>query len=683
MGTAYSARQSSFSDGDTIDAADSNDEFDAILSAFGTSGHTHDGTAGEGGNVTALRGHALTFGLGTSGTDIVLTFDGETSDGVLSWMEDEDQFKFDDDVQIIDDKSLILGTNEDITIKYDETTNNALEIAANVEGAALGIVLKADQGDDAGDEWKVNVADGGTLTLGNDINSAGTYVTHMTLTPNSTVANSTAAFAGSVTVANALSIGGTAITSTGAELNIMDGGTSASATTVADADRVVFNDAGTMKQVAVTDLAAYFDDEITAMPNLTSVGTLTTLTVDNVIINGSTIGHTGDTDLMTVASGVLTVAGEVSMTTLDIGGTNVTSTATEINLLDGGTSVGGSITIADSDGFIINDAGTMKTIPASDIKTYATVATAADDIAAGDAAVNLTTSTGNITIDAQGNDTDIILKGTDGSSDTTFLTIDGSDAGTASFNHDVKLASDASVIGFGADNDVTLTHVHDTGLLLNSTMALQFNDASQFINAPSATILDINATDEVEVNATLMDVNANLDVSGTYTGGGTMTTGGNIVVPDAGTIGSASDTDALSITSAGNIGINTTSPAKKLSVNGPALATISALTDGSTITADLDTSQNFSVTLGGNRTLANPNNIDAGQTGSIFVTQDGTGSRTLAFGNKWAFAGGTAPTLTTTAAAVDRIDYIVMSASIIQAVASLDVKVPSQNGVSK
>ena len=208
-------------------------------------------------------------------------------------------------------------------------------------------------------------------------------------------------------------------------------------------------------------------------------------------------------------------------------------------------------------------------------------------------------------------------------------------------------------------------------------MALQFNDASQFINAPSATVLDINATDEVEVNATLMDVNANLDVSGTYTGGGTMTTGGNIVIPNAGTIGSASDTDAVSITSAGNIGINTTSPAKKLSVNGPALATISALTDGSTITADLDTSQNFSVTLAGNRTLANPNNIDAGQTGSIFVTQDGTGSRTLAFGNKWAFAGGTAPTLTTTAAAVDRIDYIVMSASIIQAVVSLDVKVPS------
>ena len=61
------------------------------------------------------------------------------------------------------------------------------------------------------------------------------------------------------------------------------------------------------------------------MPNLTSVGTLTTLTVD-VIINGTTIGH-ADTDLITVANGIVTAAGEISVTTLDIGGTNVTSTA--------------------------------------------------------------------------------------------------------------------------------------------------------------------------------------------------------------------------------------------------------------------------------------------------------------------------------------------------------------------
>ena len=137
------------------------------------------------------------------------------------------------------------------------------------------------------------------------------------------------------------------------------------------------------------------------------------------------------------------------------------------------------------------------------------------------------------------------------------LTIDGEatidlNASTAVLvSNDLKLNSDAAVLGFGVDNDVTLTHVADTGVLLNSTMAIQFNDASQYINAPSATVLDINATDEVEVNATLMDVNANLDVSGTYTGAGLMTTGGNIVIPDAGNIGSASDTDAIAISSGG------------------------------------------------------------------------------------------------------------------------------------
>lgn len=95
---------------------------------------------------------------------------------------------------------------------------------------------------------------------------------------------------------------------------------------------------------------------------------------------------------------------------------------------------------------------------------------------------------------------------------------------------------------------------------------------------------------------------------------------------------------------------------------------ITALTDGATITPDLADSNNFSVTLGGNRTLANPTNIVAGQCGSIFITQDGTGSRTLAWGSYWDFTGGTAPTLSTTAAAVDRVDYIVRSATSIQAV---------------
>ena len=343
-----------------------------------------------------------------------------------------------------------------------------------------------------------------------------------------------------------------------------------------------------------------------------------------------------------------------------------------------------AVAIKDEDDMSSNSASHLST--QQSIKAYvdanAGANPAADNIVAGDSAINLTTTAGNITIDAQEDNSDIILKGTDGGADTTFLTIDGSDAGTASFNHDiklasdsakidfgadgditlqhiadnglilknnntgdgsdvrllmrtgeqaieandvigiiqfqapddtdgdpdghticgsvaavaegnftgssnatklvfklgvsevasekmslssggdlsvsndVKLASDSAVLGFGDDNDVTLTHVADTGLLLNGTMQLQFNDASQNITAPSATVLDINATDEVEINATLADINANLDVSGTYTGGGTMTTGGNIVIPNAGNIGSVDDTDAIAISSSGLVTIS-------------------------------------------------------------------------------------------------------------------------------
>ena len=93
------------------------------------------------------------------------------------------------------------------------------------------------------------------------------------------------------------------------------------------------------------------------------------LDVDNININGTTIGHTDDTDLMTLASGILTVAGEVSMTTLDIGGTNVTATATELNLMDGGTSAG-TTAVAGGDGIVTNDSGTMRQTTVDTFDTY-------------------------------------------------------------------------------------------------------------------------------------------------------------------------------------------------------------------------------------------------------------------------------------------------------------------------
>ena len=224
-------------------------------------------------------------------------------------------------ITLPDNKTIILGTNSDVTIQYDETTNDSLEIAANVEGAALGIVLKADQGDDAGDEWKLNIADGGTLTLGNDIASAGSYVTHLTITPNSTVSNSTTAVAGNLTVGGDLTLGSGAVI-TEAELEMLDGITagtvSASKAMVVDANK-----------------------DITGGRNLTIIGELDAATLD---ISGDVdIDGTLETDALSIASTAVT-ATAAELNILD----GVTSTAAELNILDGVTATTAELNYSDT-----------------------------------------------------------------------------------------------------------------------------------------------------------------------------------------------------------------------------------------------------------------------------------------------------------------------------------------------
>ena len=113
---------------------------------------------------------------------------------------------------------------------------------------------------------------------------------------------------------------------------------------------------------------------------------------------------------------------------------------------------------------------------------------------------------------------------------------------------------------------------------------------------------------------------------------------------------------------------------KNLHIGTAAVADIVSLTDGTNIAVDFNAGQNFAVQIAGNRTLESPTNCVAGQTGSIFVIQDGTGGRTLSYGTNWKFAGGTAPTLSTAISAVDRIDYIAYTSTAVQAIATLDVK---------
>ena len=112
---------------------------------------------------------------------------------------------------------------------------------------------------------------------------------------------------------------------------------------------------------------------------------------------------------------------------------------------------------------------------------------------------------------------------------------------------------------------------------------------------------------------------------------------------------------------------------KDVRIAKAAVADIVSLSDGANISVDFNAGQNFAVQLAGNRTIDNPTNCVPGQTGSIFVIQDGTGSRTLSYGTNYKFPGGTAPTLSTGASACDRIDYITFTSTNVHAVATLNV----------
>ena len=124
-------RQSTFTDGDTIFASLLNNEYDQLAAAFNvSSGHTHDGsTAGDGGPISKLFSNAITFGTNVN-SDVVVTFDATSNDGVLSWMEDEDYFQFSDDILLSTDEKIVF---RDSAIYLNSSTDGRLNIAADTD----------------------------------------------------------------------------------------------------------------------------------------------------------------------------------------------------------------------------------------------------------------------------------------------------------------------------------------------------------------------------------------------------------------------------------------------------------------------------------------------------------------------------------------------------------------------
>ena len=575
MGATYT-RQSTFADGDTINAADSNDEFDQLLAAFAAStGHTHDGTAGEGGPISALASNSITFGTGAD-TDIAVTFDGNTSDGVLTWMEDEDYFQFSDDILMSTTEKLQF---RDTAIYINSSADGQLDLVADTE-----IQIAATTIDING-----NVDISGTLTIG----SAGISEAELEI------------------------LDGATLTTT--ELNIMDGDTSASATTVVDADRVVFNDDGTMKQVAVTDLAAYFDDEITAMPNLvttaaTTVGALNSGsitsgfgTIDNGastitttgVITGGTIEATTDTAAgdnaamgYTAAEGLIltgqgstndvTIKNDADADVIEIptGTTNVTVAGTL------GVAGGSSNGVALSQGAIaIKNGGAKSYVDfycESSNAHYTRLEAAAHSAYSGNVTATLPVTTGTLALTSEIPTTEAIqdIIGAMVSSNTeTNITVTYEDGdGTLDFVVD---AAQPNVTSLGTLTSLTVDDVVINGSNIGRT------DDTDLMTVASGVL-----TVAGEVDAVSLDISGDADIDGTLEADA-ITIGGTAIasifspVAGSGSIVTTGALDAGSITS-GFGAIN----------NGASAITTTGVITGGTLEATTDTAAGDNAAIG-------------------------------------------------------------------------------------
>ena len=393
--------------------------------------------------------------------------------------------------------------------------------------------------------------------------------------------------------------------------------------------------------------AAFFVGDGSGLTNVPSAegGTMKFITAGtgiNFTVNGvtsATIPVSGTVNINTNQS-----FGIVSATNIDanellmagVSAANVTEVAavsvlTKTNL-DAITSI--NAVIGDGSGFATDaELAAVSATMATSIGTANTRITSVSDYAVALSAT-LATSIGN--------------SNTNITTNTNAITsINGVIGDGSGFATDAELAAVSATMATSIGNSNTrITSVSDYAVALSATMATSIGTANTRITSVSDFAVALSATMATSI-ATRLPL-----------AGGTLT-------------GIVSGTDFY--VSAVAIGVDTLL-GKQLHIGTAAVADIVSLTDGATIAVDFNTGQNFAVQLGGNRTLGNPTNCVPGQTGSAFIIQDGTGGRTLSYGANWEFAAGAAPTLSTAAAAVDRLDYIVYTSTGVHAIATLDVK---------
>ena len=503
------ANSDTFTSGDTINAAHLNDEFDQLVAAFHeTTGHKHDGsTDGDGAAITSLPANCT----------------------------------------LPDDIKLIFGTNSDVFIQYDETTTDSLRIAA-AEGAALAVTLAADEGDDAGDEWKLNIADGGVLTLSNDINSAGVYVNHLTLTPNATVANSTAAFAGNVTVAGDLTISGddlTMGTNTSGHVLVADGSnfnpvalsgdvTIAANGAVTIANGAVENAMLADDAVGADELAAnaVVDASVASSANIAvsktalTAGTNISLSTNTLNVDDAFLINSGDD----TTSGVITSAGY--KLNVGAGSGDVTT-----QFQQGGTTlftVG--IDDSDSEKFKIHSSTALANTSDFEITSAGVVSLGSDLNVAGN-----TILTGNLTVNG------------------TTTTVNTATLGVVDPIIHLQTASDGGALGSDTNKDVGIVMQYHNGSAAKNAFLGWDDSAGKLTFVPDASLSSEVVSGSVGTIVANLEGNAT-GTAATVTGAaqsnitslGTLTTlTVDSIIIDGTNIGHTSDTDAIAISSGG------------------------------------------------------------------------------------------------------------------------------------
>ena len=601
MGTGYTKTDpTNFVDGETIQASDFTTEFNAIDGAFTTSGHQHDGTDGEGGAIEKLLSNAITFGTGAD-TDIAITFNANTSDGVLTWMEDEDYFQFSDDILLtttekiqfgdtasfiqqssdgvlridgeatidmnastavtvsndlkLDSDSAVLGFGSDNDITLTHAADTSLTLGG--AGGTTGLVINNTATD--GDPFLSFALSGTqTFTMGIDDGDSDKFKIGTSAIGTSTAL--TLDSSGNLVISGDLTVSGDDITmgtNTSGNLLIADGtnfnsvavGSLSEIATVANDDvfLAVDTSGGGLKKIERSAIVAGLATS-SAISNV--VEDTSPQLGGNLDMNGQDIVTTSNADLELAPNGTghVTVRGNTNQGTIQFNCEN-NSHGQQIKAAPHSESANNVLTIPSSggDSTLVSDASTStltnKTLTSPVLNT-ATVGTSIVPASA-----------------------------------------DGATLGSTSAEFSDLFLADGGVIFFGNDQEIKLTHVADTGLTLKHTATADDKPVSLTLQTGETDIaandvigkIDFQAPDEgtgtdailvaagieavsegdfsTSSNATKLSFKTGSSDSAaekmSLSSAGLLTIADDLMIKDGGTIGVASTNDAITIASNG------------------------------------------------------------------------------------------------------------------------------------